>query len=101
MPFILYHNKETACTEPRFQCDFCHHIITEADSAILAWRSNDFDDTSFVIACKGGCSIRSAKTHRFSMQLDTAIIYLLNNCGMIEPKLNLARRNAALLDTLS
>jgi hypothetical protein len=34
------------------------------------------------------------------MQLDTALVYLLNNSGVTPAKLNQAAKNAALLDTI-
>ena len=95
MPFILDHNAASiAC--PRFQCDKCDKLITDARGAMLLWDTETHRNEIVIptIICYK-CDDARNPNLPFSMELETALIFLLNNCKMSEKRIKQSREIAA------
>jgi hypothetical protein len=102
MSFILHRNSENGLTEPRFQCDYCHKIIEDAGGALLLWNDDYKQKVKNVVpkvSCRK-CDYNGAQGLPMSMELDTALIFLLNNCGMTPQRIKEQSRIAATLGSL-
>jgi hypothetical protein len=94
MPFILEHNDDgIAC--PRFQCDKCSKIIADVQEVMLRWDTETHRNEVVVptILCDECDDVRDPALP-FSMELETALIFLLNNCKMTEKRLKASREIA-------
>ena len=94
-------------------CDVCGKLVADAEDAVLCWdgfhdasgkdlgRLNDKpgDLFRYRIACKPDCMRRLDLQfgHQFTQELDTAIIYLMNNIRM---NIKRAREKVMLLSML-
>jgi hypothetical protein len=101
MPFILHTEEGRTC--PRFKCDCCGQFIADASRALLIW--DDYKDGTWIpkVVCKGECDHlieRTMKSYPMSMELDTALMFLLNNSGMSKEAVAGARQKAMLLGGL-
>jgi hypothetical protein len=100
MPFILHQNNEGAIS-PLFRCDVCGELISDAQGALLVWDLDQYKQEFIAprVVCKGACDQKPQSF--FSMELDTALVWLLNGSGMTPEKLAIATRNAHLLAQVS
>lgn len=100
MPFILEHNS-TGLACPRFQCDECDALITDAHGAMLLWDSDAHKNNVIIptILCQK-CDEAGHPDLPDSMELDPALVYLLDNCQMTERRLAGARKIAQLLSSV-
>jgi hypothetical protein len=101
MSFIL-HRTSDGITGPRFQCDRCGKLIDSSRGALLLWDDNFKEETKDIdprIVC-GQCHYLDAQELPMSMELNTALIYLLNSLGMKERDIRQAREIAGLLSSI-
>jgi hypothetical protein len=92
MPFILEHNP-AGIARPRFQCDKCRALITDARGAMLLWDTETHRRNEIVIptiVCYE-CDDTRDPALPFSMNLETALIFLLANCGITEKRIKESR----------
>jgi hypothetical protein len=113
VPFGFYFDGRL--TQPRFRCQMCGELITDANKAILLWNDEDprlgryinkRTDRGFfapVLVCDNGAcrNPKLDKLYPLSMELQSALIFLLNNCGMTEDKLQQAREICGYLGQIS
>jgi hypothetical protein len=95
MPFIL-HSSDDGQTCPYFRCDACGELVDCAADALLVWDRDQYNKPSVqpLIVHKGACDHKH--DYLFSMQLDTALAYLLDNSGMTKSAMKRAQENAGL-----
>jgi hypothetical protein len=94
MSLILHFDPKTHATCPRFQCDVCGKLITDCSKAVLLWNHEAYDQEFFAgfrLVCKGSCDDHSLPS---SMELDTAIAFLLHHSGITDAALEQARKTA-------
>lgn len=86
-------------------CDVCGERIEDPGMACIVWRP-DLDEKvgaryPYQLVCKGPCDrVLESQGHNAWQELDTGLIYLLNNLHLGEPELRQARVSAALLSQL-
>jgi len=109
-PFGFYFDGRL--TQPRFRCQACGQLIDNAHKAILLWNDEDPSigrrierrtERGFffpVLVHKACRHPKIDKLYPLSMELQTALIYVLNNCGMTGEKLQQAREICGLLSEL-
>jgi hypothetical protein len=91
------HISEDGQTCPYFRCDVCGELITDASDGLLVWHYDRYEEGFFqpAVVCK---SQRCDRDHMLaSMELDTALVYLLRNSKMSPEALKQATRKAHLL----
>jgi len=101
---LVLHFDSDGFTCPRFQCDLCHCLIDDAATALILWdhypSSHPDSSTDYRIVCSVCEQQRDAVLYEqfpFSMELDTALAYLLHNSGMNPKALKWAQQKAAVL----
>ena len=98
MPLIIDHLKDSGLTCPRFSCDVCGKLIESAGDGIVAWNSELGERVEPSVLHKD-CDLRLRPQKMQWMDLSHALVYLLHNLKMDQPKqLAEARREVALLN---
>ena len=85
-------------TAPRFLCQYCNEIITNAPAANIVW---DMEETEALVVHKE-CDTRTRQEKRLplSMTLDVELANLLWNTGMTNEVLEKARETAESLNAI-
>jgi hypothetical protein len=81
---------EDELSQPIICCDVCNKEITNAQLAMVYWNdkwsiTNEHEGVFKVLVMHKGCNrkIDSQQTRLpYSMELQTFMMYLLNNCGL-------------------
>ena len=100
MSFVLHRTSDDR-TAPFFQCDRCAKLIDAPRVAVILWNDDFKEESNTIhphIVCKQ-CNANDPRTP-LSMELQTAIVYLLNNLGIKDHDLHEARRITGLLNSI-
>ena len=88
---------------PVFVCDDCREEIDDASSANYLWQ-NGKDNITEIKYLHKKCTVAYEKKSRERvydmMELNHFLVYLLNNSGMTEEKIRMARESAKYLSQL-
>jgi hypothetical protein len=98
MPFQLRFHEDST-TGLVAICDICGKRVEDGSNGLVVWQPQSDEQPGtlkdFRIVCKGNCD--RALGYSYSQELDTALVYLMNNTGF---DLDRARRKAELLNQL-
>lgn len=101
MPITLVKDKKYTC--PVFVCDYCGKKIDDASSANYSWQhgtDNIMDIKYLHKKCTVAYEGKSGGCVYDMMELNHFLVYLLNNSGMTEEKIQMARESVRMLSRL-